>query len=165
MARRASHDFPIAVLTDFGYRDHYAGVVKGVIASIAPAARVIDLTHGIPAQSIAAGAIALAQSWRYFPARTVFMAVVDPGVGTSRAPIAIETRAGARFVGPDNGLLSLAVEDAGLKRAVKLTSSRHRLSDVSSTFHARDIFAPAAAICGAGHLYRRLDNRPSRSSR
>lgn len=150
MARRASHDFPIAVLTDFGYRDHYAGVVKGVIASIAPAARVIDLTHGIPAQSIAAGAIALAQSWRYFPARTVFMAVVDPGVGTSRAPIAIETRAGARFVGPDNGLLSLAVEDAGLKRAVKLTSSRHRLSDLSSTFHARDIFAPAAAYLWRG---------------
>ena len=150
MARRASHGFPIAVLTDFGYRDHYAGVVKGVIASIAPAARVIDLTHGIPAQSIAAGAIALAQSWRYFPARTVFMAVVDPGVGTSRAPIAIETRAGARFVGPDNGLLSLAVEDAGLKRAVKLTSSRHRLSNVSSTFHARDIFAPAAAHLWCG---------------
>ena len=145
MASHVSHDFPIALLTDFGSRDHYAGVVKGVIASIAPRASVIDITHGVPAQSIAAGAIALAQSWRYFPARTVFMAVVDPGVGTSRAAIAIESRAGARFVGPDNGLLSLAAAEAGVKRAVKLESRRYRLSDVSSTFHGRDIFAPAAA--------------------
>lgn len=69
---------PIAILTDFGYRDHYVGVMKGVIAGIAPAARTIDITHGIPAQSIIAGAIALKQSWRYFPTRTVFLAVVDP---------------------------------------------------------------------------------------
>ena len=100
--------FPLAIITDFGYRDHYTGAMKGVIASIAPGAVVIDITHGIPAQSIVAGAIALRESWRYFPPRTVFLAVVDPGVGTARAPIAIETRAGARFVGPDNGLLWLA---------------------------------------------------------
>src|SRR5271154_5560524 len=96
---------PIAILTDFGYRDHYVGVMKGVIAAIAPAAKVIDLTHGIPPQGIAAGAIALEQSWRYFPAQTIFVAVVDPGVGTSRSPIAVESKAGARFIGPDNGLL------------------------------------------------------------
>jgi len=137
--------FPLAIITDFGYRDHYVGAMKGVIASIAPAAAVIDLTHGIPAQSIIAGAIALRESWRYFPRRTVFLAVVDPGVGTARVPIAIETRIGARFVGPDNGLLWLAANQAGIKRAVKLTSPRHRLTHVSATFHGRDIFAPAAA--------------------
>jgi S-adenosyl-L-methionine hydrolase (adenosine-forming) len=142
--------FPLAIITDFGYRDHYIGVIKGVIASIAPRASVIDITHGIPAQSIVAGAIALRESWRYFPARTVFLAVVDPGVGTARAPIAIETRAGARFVGPDNGLLWLAAHQAGIKRIVKLTSLRHRLTNVSATFHGRDIFAPAAAYLWRG---------------
>ncbi len=142
--------FPLAIITDFGYRDHYVGAMKGVIASIAPGAGVIDVTHGIPAQSIVAGAIALRESWRYFPPRTVFIAVVDPGVGTVRAPIAIETRAGARFVGPDNGLLWLAAHQAGIKRIVKLTSLRHRLTSVSATFHGRDIFAPAAAYLWRG---------------
>lgn len=135
----------IAILTDFGYRDHYVGAMRGVIASIAPDAQVIDLTHGIPAQQVIAGAIALRESWRYFPRRTIFLAVVDPGVGTERLPIAIETRAGARFVGPDNGLLSLAANETGPWRAVKLTAARYRLKEVSATFHGRDIFAPAAA--------------------
>jgi S-adenosylmethionine hydrolase len=142
--------FPVAIITDFGYRDHYVGVMKGVIASIAPRANVIDITHGVVAQCIVAGAIALRESWRYFPPRTVFLAVVDPGVGTARAPIAIETRAGARFVGPDNGLLWLAAKEAGIKRVVKLTSPRHRLTNVSATFHGRDIFAPAAAYLWRG---------------
>jgi S-adenosylmethionine hydrolase len=142
--------FPIAILTDFGYRDHYVGAMKGVIASIAPGADVIDITHGIPAQSIVAGALALRESWRYFPPRTVFLAVVDPGVGSARLPIAIETRAGARFVGPDNGLLWLAAKEAGIAKIVKLTSPRHRLTNVSATFHGRDIFAPAAAYLWRG---------------
>jgi S-adenosyl-L-methionine hydrolase (adenosine-forming) len=142
--------FPLAIITDFGYRDHYVGAMKGVIASIAPGANVIDITHGIPAQSVVAGAIALRESWRYFPPRTVFLAVVDPSVGTARAPIAIETRAGARFVGPDNGLLWLAANEAGITRIVKLTSPRHRLTNVSATFHGRDIFAPAAAYLWRG---------------
>src|ERR1700719_3660881 len=142
--------FPLAILTDFGYRDHYAGVMKGVIATIAPEADLIDITHGIEPQCTVAGAIALRESWRYFPKRTVFLAVVDPGVGTARAPIAIETRAGARFVGPDNGLLWLAANDAVIKRIVKLTSARYRLTNVSATFHGRDIFAPAAAYLWRG---------------
>ncbi len=150
MPTLARSPFPLAIITDFGYRDHYAGAMKGVIASIAPGATVIDITHGIPAQSVVAGAIALRESWRYFPARTVFLAVVDPGVGTARAPIAIETHAGARFVGPDNGLLWLAANQAGIKRIVKLTSLRHRLTNVSATFHGRDIFAPAAAYLWRG---------------
>jgi S-adenosyl-L-methionine hydrolase (adenosine-forming) len=147
---RGRSPFPLAIITDFGYRDHYVGAMKGVIASIAPRANVIDITHGVVAQCIVAGAIALRESWRYFPPRTVFLAVVDPGVGTTRAPIAIETRAGARFVGPDNGLLWLAAKEAGIKRVVKLTSSRHRLTNVSATFHGRDIFAPAAAYLWRG---------------
>jgi S-adenosylmethionine hydrolase len=140
---------PIAILTDFGYRDHYVGAMKGVIASIAPGAPLIDITHGVPPQSIAAGAIALAQTWRLFPPRTVFLVVVDPGVGTARLPVAVQTRAGARFVGPDNGVLSLALEEAGPSRAVELRAPRYRLARVSATFHGRDIFAPAAA-----HLWR-----------
>src|SRR5271168_1926558 len=77
MPTRARNPFPIATITDFGYRDHYVGVMKGVVASIAPGAAVIDITHDIPAQSIAAGALVLRESWRYFPPRTVFLAVVD----------------------------------------------------------------------------------------
>src|SRR5580692_4622884 len=147
---RGRSPFPLAIITDFGYRDHYVGAMKGVIASIAPRTNVIDITHGVVAQCIVAGAMALRESWRYFPPRTVFLAVVDPGVGTARAPIAIETRAGARFVGPDNGLLWLAAKEAGIKRVVKLTSTRHRLTNVSATFHGRDIFAPAAAYLWRG---------------
>jgi S-adenosyl-L-methionine hydrolase (adenosine-forming) len=150
MPTRVRRPFPLAIITDFGYRDHYVGAMKGVIASIAPRANVIDITHGVPAQSVVAGAIALRESWRYFPPRTVFLAVIDPGVGTARSPIAIETRAGARFVGPDNGLLWLAATQAGIKRIVKLTSPRHRLITVSATFHGRDIFAPAAAYLWRG---------------
>jgi len=146
---RGSGAAPIAILTDFGYRDHYVGAMKGVIASIAPGAPLIDITHGVSAQSIAAGAIALAQTWRLFPPRTVFLVVVDPGVGTARLPVAVQTRAGARFLGPDNGVLSLALEEAGPARAVELRAPRYRLARVSATFHGRDIFAPAAA-----HLWR-----------
>jgi S-adenosylmethionine hydrolase len=145
MVSRARRRFPIALLSDFGYRDHYTGVMKGVIASIAPEAPVVDLTHGIPAQSVAAGAIALAQSWRFFPQKTIFLAVVDPGVGTNRLPIAVESRAGARFVGPDNGLLWAAAEAAGVEHIVQLRAPRYRLKEVSATFHGRDIFAPVAA--------------------
>jgi S-adenosylmethionine hydrolase len=143
--REAITRAPIALLTDFGYRDLYAGAMKGVIASIAPAATIIDITHGVPAQSIVAGALALREAARFFPPRTIFLAVVDPGVGTARLPIAVETRSGARFVGPDNGLMWPAIEQAGFKRAVELRAPRYRLAVVSATFHGRDIFAPAAA--------------------
>src|SRR5258708_28553002 len=142
LARRPS---PLAIITDFGYRDHYVGAMKVVIASIAADTPVIDITHGIPAQSIVAGAIALRESWRYFPPRTIFLAVIDHGVGTARAPIAIETRSGARLVGPDNGVLWLAASEAGLKRIVKLTSTRHRLTSGSATFHCPRHFPPSPA--------------------
>jgi S-adenosyl-L-methionine hydrolase (adenosine-forming) len=138
--------------------------MKGVIASIAPGAVTIDITHGVPAQSVMAGALALRESWKFFPARTVFLAVVDPGVGTTRAPIAIETRAGARFVGPDNGLLWLAAEAAGIAKIVKLTSRRHRLTSVSATFHGRDVFAPTAAYLWRGTPISSLGPAMRRSS-
>jgi S-adenosylmethionine hydrolase len=149
MPARSRIRAPIALLSDFGYRDHYAGTMKGVIASIAPDAPLIDISHGVPPQSVIAGAIALRESAPFFPPRTVFLAVVDPGVGTPRRAIAVETQGGARWVGPDNGVLWLAVERAGVARAVEITSKRHRLATVSATFHGRDIFAPAAA-----HLWR-----------
>lgn len=136
---------PIALLSDFGYQDHYAGVMRGVISSIAPEASIVDITHGIPPQNILAGALALRESWRYFPSRTIFVVVVDPGVGTERRAIAVETRSGARFVGPDNGILWMAGEQAGFKRAVELRSKRYFLAEQSSTFHGRDVFAPVAA--------------------
>ena len=143
---------PIALLTDFGYRDHYVGVMHGVISSIAPSAPVIDITHGVPPQDVTAGALALRESWRFFPRGTIFVAVVDPGVGTTRRAIAVRTSAGAILVGPDNGVLWLVAEEAGLSRAVELQSSQHRLPSPSSTFHGRDIFAPAAA-----HLWNGVD--------
>ena len=141
---------PIALLSDFGYRDHYAGVMRGVIASIAPKARVIDVSHGVPAQNVVAGAIALRESWRFFPAATVFVVVVDPGVGSGRRAIAIETECGARLVGPDNGVLWMAAEQAGLKRAVELKTRKYFLPHQSSTFHGRDVFAPAGAYLWRG---------------
>lgn len=150
MRSQPSRPYPIALLTDFGYRDHYVGAMKGVIATIAPAAPIVDITHGIPPQSVVAGAIALRESWRYFPRRTVFLAVVDPGVGTARRPIAIETAAGCRLVGPDNGLLFPTAEAAGIVRIVELTSRRYRLPRLSSTFHGRDLFAPCAAYLWSG---------------
>src|SRR5215472_10334560 len=136
---------PIAILTDFGYRDHYSGVMKGVITSICPQAPIIDLTHGIPPQQVLAGALVLRESVNFFPRRTIFLGVVDPGVGTDRKPIAVETKSGLRLVGPDNGLLWLAAERAEIKRIVELRSPRYRLPKVSASFHGRDIFAPAAA--------------------
>jgi hypothetical protein len=141
---------PIAILTDFGYRDHYAGALHGVIKSIAPATDVIDITHGVPPQSRLAGALVLRESWRFFPPHTIFLAIVDPGVGTMRRPIAIATRLGARFIGPDNGLLWLAATQAGIKSIVELENKRYRLPQVSTSFHGRDIFAPAAAWLSRG---------------
>jgi S-adenosyl-L-methionine hydrolase (adenosine-forming) len=146
----ASMRTPIVTITDFGYRDHYAGVMKGVIASISPQASVIDLTHGIPPQQVLAGALVLRESMDFFPRRTIFLAVVDPGVGTDRKAIAVETKSGLRLVGPDNGLLWLAAERAGIKTIVELRSPRYRLPKVSTSFHGRDIFAPAAAWLSRG---------------
>ncbi len=152
----APSNAPVALISDFGYRDHYAGVMRGVIASIAPHAAVIDVSHGVAPQDIVAGALILRESWRFFPPDTVFVVVVDPGVGTPRRPVAVETNSGVRLVGPDNGVLWMTIDQAGLKHAVHLQSERYFLSRQSSTFHGRDIFAPVAAHLSNGVALARL---------
>jgi S-adenosylmethionine hydrolase len=141
----------ISFITDYGLRDGFVGVCHGVIARGCPEARVIDLTHEVPAQDIHSGALVLASSIDYLPDGTVHLAVVDPGVGTSRRAIAVLTRSGARFVGPDNGLLEPAVSvSGGAAEAVDIGRSSFALAGVSATFHGRDLFAPVAAALAAG---------------
>lgn len=123
--------------------------MKGVIATLAPEASVVDVSHGIPPQAVLVGALVLRQAAPYFPRGTIHVAVVDPGVGTARRPLCVVTDAGC-FVGPDNGLLSLAAEAAGIRRIVELTDERFFLSPRSATFHGRDVFAPVAAALASG---------------
>ncbi len=139
----------ITLLTDFGTEDTYVGVMKGVITSICPSAQVIDLTHQVPPQDIATGAFLLDVSVDYFPEGTIHVAVVDPGVGTARKPVALRT-AKAFFVGPDNGIFTLVLQRQKLFQAICLDNPRYHLSTVSSTFHGRDIFAPVAAHIACG---------------
>ena len=135
-------------MTDFGQKDHFVGAMKGVIAAIAPQARVIDITHEIEPYQISQARSLLAQSWPFFPPRTIHVAVVDPGVGGERRPILVEAQ-GHRFVGPDNGLFSdlIALPGAEVRH---ITNATLFLADVSATFHGRDIFAPVAAHLAAG---------------
>jgi len=144
----------ITLTTDFGLHDPFVGIMKGVILSICPFARLVDLTHDVAPQDILAGALALEAGWPYFPEGTVHLAVVDPGVGTARRALAVRAR-GHFLVGPDNGLLTPALMDAGW-RAVALTAPEYRLAEVSRTFHGRDVFAPAAAHLAAGVPLERL---------
>ncbi|HEU4412601.1 MAG TPA: SAM-dependent chlorinase/fluorinase [Polyangiaceae bacterium] len=140
----------VTLLTDFGTRDPFVGLMKGVIVGLAPAARLVDLGHESDAFDVAAAAFWLARSYAYFPPGTVHLAVVDPGVGSARRAIAA-VAGGHAFVGPDNGLLAGALAGAGPVEAVELDPSRAgRGGDLSATFHGRDLFAPAAARLAAG---------------
>lgn len=139
----------ITLTTDFGYQDPFVGVMKGVIAAINPRAQVIDLTHGVPSQNVVAAALMLQHSLRYFAAGTVHVVVVDPGVGSVRKPILVEHE-DSYFVGPDNGVLSLALEGKAPERIIELTNAEYHLEQVSNTFHGRDIFAPVAAHLSLG---------------
>src|SRR5215218_561194 len=139
----------ITFLTDFGLQDDFVGVCHGVIARVAPDVSVLDITHGIPPQAILQGAAILANTVPYMP-KAVHLAVIDPEVGGERRAIAIRTRDGCTFVGPDNGLLIPAATAAGIEAAHELTDERYRLERVSRTFHARDVFAPAAAHLAPG---------------
>jgi S-adenosylmethionine hydrolase len=143
---------PIAFLSDYGLEDEFVGVCHAVMAQIAPDSTIIDLSHLVPAQDVLAGALVLSRAVRSLPPEAVIVAVVDPGVGTVRRPVAVETRTDGRLlVGPDNGLLSLAwAEDHGVSRAVEVTAPTVLRQPVSATFHGRDIFAPAAAHLAAG---------------
>jgi len=136
----------IALLTDFGTRDYFVAEMKAVILSIDREAAIVDITHEIPPQDVRTGAFVLWRAYRWFPRGTIFVAVVDPGVGTSRAPILLRTRS-YFFVGPDNGLLSLAAEEDGVEEAYRITA---QLPSASSTFHGRDVFAFAAALLSKG---------------
>ena len=139
----------VTLLTDFGTADYFVGAMKGVILGIAPAATVVDLTHEVPPQDVRAGAFTLLAAYRSFPAGTVHVAVVDPGVGSARRAIAAEA-GGHRFVGPDNGLLSWALEREADARVFHVTRGELFRQPVSATFHGRDVFAPVAARLAAG---------------
>jgi S-adenosylmethionine hydrolase len=139
----------IALLTDFGTEDHYAGTMKGVILGICPEAALVDITHDIPPHDVTAGALELAAAYRYFPAGTIFVAVVDPGVGSARRGFAADT-GDYRFVAPDNGVLTQVLRETPAKKMVELTERRYARPTVSRTFEGRDRFAPAAAWLAKG---------------
>ena len=139
----------ICFLTDFGLKDDFVGTCHGVIARIAPDARVIDVTHGIPATRVLQGALVLASTLPYMPVG-IHLAVVDPGVGGARRPLAIADADGRLFVGPDNGLLLPAAERAGITEVRELANPVYALETISRTFHGRDLFAPAAAHLANG---------------
>jgi S-adenosylmethionine hydrolase len=137
----------ITLTTDFGTRDYYVATMKGVIYSINPAARIVDITHEIEKQAVTEAGIVLKSTIRYFPTRSIHVAVVDPGVGGARRPILVES-GGHWFIGPDNGIFTFACgPDA---RAWELTDPSVRLQSVSDTFHGRDVFSPAAAHLSLG---------------
>ena len=140
----------ITLLTDYGREDDFVGVCHGVMRSIEPDLRIIDITHGIRRSAVREGALVMRNTLPFMPVG-VHMAVVDPQVGTERRALALRTGDGRTLVGPDNGLLSLAWERCGgIELAVDVTRSQHRLEPVSATFHGRDIFAPVSAHLATG---------------
>jgi S-adenosylmethionine hydrolase len=142
------HNPIVTLTTDFGTRDHFVGVMKGVILGICPASRIVDISHEVPPFEVAEGGFLISQAYRYFPAKTVHVVVVDPGVGSARRPILIEAT-GQYFIGPDNGVLAMVYSDT-LHKARVITNEKYFLHPVSNTFHGRDIFAPAAAHLAKG---------------
>ena len=139
----------IALLSDFGTRDHYAGTMKGVALGICPDITFVDISHHVPAHDVVAGALELVAAYKYFPAGTIFLVVVDPGVGSARRGIAAEA-GDYRFVAPDNGVLTAVFDEHPPKRVVELTERRYARPTVSRTFEGRDRFAPAAAWLAKG---------------
>ena len=139
----------ITLLTDFGAADWFAGTLKGVILGLQPRAAIIDLTHEVPPGDVRAAAFALAAACRFFERGTIHLAVVDPGVGGPRPAIVVETR-DYFFVGPDNGVLSLALQRESVRRIHRLENSKYFRPTISQTFHGRDIFAPVAAHLSRG---------------
>jgi S-adenosylmethionine hydrolase len=139
----------IAFLTDFGTRDHYVGAMKGAALTVCPDATLVDITHDIAPQDILGGAVALAAAFRYFPAATIFVAVVDPGVGSARRGIAASA-ADYRFIAPDNGLLTMVFQDAPPDLVVELANPEYARPEISRTFEGRDRFAPAGAWLACG---------------
>jgi S-adenosyl-L-methionine hydrolase (adenosine-forming) len=140
----------ITLTTDFGHQDPFVGIMKGVVLSVSPEARIVDLCHEVAPQDLLGAALRLESALPYFPDGTVHLVVVDPGVGTDRAAIAVRT-ARAFFVGPDNGVIPAAIERfEAIDAAVRLTNTDRHLRPTSKTFHGRDIFAPCAALLSLG---------------
>jgi S-adenosyl-L-methionine hydrolase (adenosine-forming) len=139
----------IALLTDFGTASHYAGTMKGVVLTLCPDVTLVDITHDVPPHDVLTGALELAASYKYFPAGTIFLAVVDPGVGSTRRGLIADT-GDYRFVAPDNGVLTAVLREHKPKRMVELTERRYARPTVSRTFEGRDRFAPAAAWLAKG---------------
>ena len=141
----------VALLTDYGTSDHYAGVLAGSILAVAPDAQLVTITHEVPAYDVREGSYLLALAAAEFPPHTVFVAIVDPGVGTTRRPVALETNDGKLFVGPDNGLFTGVLDRLGLAHAFTITNDALTRTGVRSvTFHGRDIFGPVAGHLAAG---------------
>jgi S-adenosylmethionine hydrolase len=141
-----------AFITDFGLKDNFSGVVKGVIKSINQEAQFIDITHNISPQNINEAAFSLMTAYKYFPDNTVFLCIVDSGVGSTRDALIVKTKK-HYFIAPDNGVLSLVLDYETPEKIIALKNKKYFLQEISSTFHARDIFAPAAA-----HLSQDLEN-------
>lgn len=139
----------ITLTTDFGLNDHFVGTLKGVILEIVPEASIVDISHSVQPFDVLDGALMIAQAYPYFPAGTVHMVVVDPGVGSARRPI-IASSEKHHFVAPDNGVLSLVYSREERLNVQKITSDHYFLSPISKTFHARDIFAPVSAYLAKG---------------
>jgi len=139
----------VSLLTDFGLRDHYVAAVKGVLLAANPGLTLVDVTHLVAPQNVLQGSFLLAASYHFFPPGTVHLAVVDPGVGGERAPLAAKA-GGHLFVGPDNGIFDLAFERTAPELVVRLENRRYLSREVSPTFHGRDLFAPAAALLSLG---------------
>ena len=139
----------IALISDFGTSDHYAGTMKGVILGICPDVELVDISHDIPPHDVVTAAVELAASYKYFPQGTIFLTVIDPGVGSARRGLAAET-SDHKFVAPDNGVLTAVFQETAPKRVVELTERRYARPTVSRTFEGRDRFAPAAAWLAKG---------------
>jgi S-adenosyl-L-methionine hydrolase (adenosine-forming) len=139
----------IALLSDFGTTDHYVGTMKGVVLGICPEATLVDITHDIPPHDVRSAARQLAATYKYFPPGTVFLVVVDPGVGSARRGLAVET-ADHRFIAPDNGVLSAVLDETPARKVVELTERKFARPTISRTFEGRDRFAPAAAWLARG---------------
>jgi S-adenosylmethionine hydrolase len=141
----------ITLTSDFGLNDHFVGVMKGVMLDIFPEARFVDITHAVQAFDVLDGALAISQSYSYFPSGAVHLVIVDPGVGTSRRPILVTTER-HHFIAPDNGVLSLVYERETRISVRHVTAEHYFLPNRSSTFHGRDIFSPVAANLAKGVL-------------
>ncbi len=139
----------VALLTDFGTRDHYAGTLKGVVLSVCPDATLVDIGHEIAAHDVLAGALELAACYRYFPQGTIFLVVVDPGVGSPRRGIAADI-GDYKLIAPDNGVLSGVFRESPPRKVVELTERKYSRPTVSRTFEGRDRFAPAAGYLAKG---------------